>query len=208
MITVATAKSKKWKPIKRTGRTDDGRKANDSMTDVVDLTSTSNRTTFAKSTNFKERDKTLASTPGKAGNTTKEDELKEVVAQVRIKILPGAEDIQETVLALMNHCLTVLKEQDKTACFVNSTKSLIANKLTDFPKDFTDFYDNWGVWEEPLKSFLNTMPAGRGRSLSGSFYFRSTWDPDKLFEKVLLRMAAVAKIKGTITINMKIWNEG
>ena len=73
---------------------------------------------------------------------TKEDRLKEVVAQVRIKILPGAEDIQETVLGLMHHCLTVLKEQDKTACFVNANKSLTAHKLTDFPKDFTDFYDD------------------------------------------------------------------
>ena len=68
--------------------------------------------------------------------------MKEVVAQVHIKILPGDEDIQETVLGLMHHCLTVLKEQDKTACFVNTTKSLTANKLTDFPKDFTDFYDD------------------------------------------------------------------
>ena len=169
---------------------------------VVDLAS-SNRTTFAKSTNFRVKEKAAAATPGKAEKATKEDELREVVAQVRIKILPGAEDIQETVLGLMHHCLTVLKERDKTACFVNANKSLTAHKLTDFPKDFTYYHDNWGVWEEPMKSFLNTMPAGRGRSFTGSFYFRSTWEPEKLFEKALLRMASVARIKGSIGIMVK-----
>ena len=73
---------------------------------------------------------------------TEEDELREVVTQDRIKILPRAEDIQEMVLGLMSHCLTVLKERDKTACFLNINKSLTAHKLTDFPKDFTDFHDD------------------------------------------------------------------
>jgi hypothetical protein len=138
-----------------------------------------------------------------ARGKTEEDELKEVVTQICIKILPGAEDIQETVLGLMHHCLTVLKERDKTACFVNSKKSLTAHKLTDFPRDFTDFHDDWGIWDEQMKSFLNTIPAGRERSFTGSFYFRSKWEPEKLFEKALLKMAAVAKLKGSISITVK-----
>ena len=206
-ITLATSKSRKWKPIKQYEKTADS--TTDSGNPVVDLTGPgSNRrgTTFATNTNFKERKKTAAATtpgPGKAGKATKEDELKEVVAQVCIKILPGAKDIQETVLGLMHHCLTVLKERDKTACFVNANKSLTAHKLTDFPRDFTDFHDDWDVWDKPMKSFLNTIPAGRGRSFTGSFYFRSTWEPEKLFEKALLKMAAVAKLKGSIAIAVK-----
>ena len=203
-ITLATSKSRKWKPIKRSEKT--AASGTESGIPVVDLTGPgSNRrgTTFAATTNFKEREKAAAVTTPGPGNATKEDELKEVVAQVRIKILPGAEDIQETVLGLMHHCLTVLKERDKTACFVNVNKSLTAHKLTDFPRDFTDFHDDWGVWDEPMKSFLNTIPAGKGRSFTGSFYFRSTWEPEKLFEKALLKMAAVAKIKGTIAISVK-----
>ncbi len=98
-------------------------------------------------------------------------------------ILLGAKDIQETVLGLMYNCLTVLKEQDKTACLVNDKKSLTAHKLTDFPRNFTDFHDDWGVWDMPVKSFLNTIPAGRGQSFTGSFYFRNTWEPEKLFDK-------------------------
>ena len=132
-ITVATAKSKKWKPIKC------NEKAVVSLPDsgipVVDLTGPgSNR----RDTNFKERETAAAATTPCPGKATEEDELKEVVVQIRIKILPGAEDIQETVLGLMHHCLSVLKERDKTACFVNSKKSLTAHKLTNFPRDFTD----------------------------------------------------------------------
>jgi hypothetical protein len=158
---------------------------------------------FATNTNFKERETAAAATTPGPGKATEEDELKEVVTEIRIKILPGAEDIQETVLGLMHHCLSVLKERDKTACFVNSKKSLTAHKLTDFPRNFTDFHDEWGVWDEPMKSFLNRIPAGRGRSFTGSFYFRNTWELEKLFEKALLKMAAVAKLKGSIAITVK-----
>ena len=141
-ITVATSKSKKWYPIKRNEKA--AASSTNSGIPVVDLTGPgSNRrgTTFATNTNFKEREKAAAATTPGPGKATEEDELKEVVAQIRIKILPGAEDIQETVLGLMHHCLSVLKERDKTACFVNSKKSLTAHKLTDFPRDFTDFHD-------------------------------------------------------------------
>ncbi len=129
--------------------------------------------------------------------TTLDDELKECVAQIRIKILPGAEDIQETVLGLMQHCLTILQERDDTSCFLNAAKSLVAKKLTDFPRDFTDFHDDWGVWGKPI-------PKGKGRSFMGLFHFCSKWEADKLFEKTLLKMAAATKIKGTISIAVKL----
>ena len=199
-ITTATSRSRKWKPINKMA----GGKLDSSKT-VVDLTDTGgNRrgTTFATDTNFKGKEASAAATP-RPGRADKNEDLKETVTQVRIRILPGAEDIQDTVFGLMHHCLTTLKERDNTACFANSERSLMAHKRTDFPRDFTDFYDDWGVWDEPTKSFLNTMPTGRGRSFTGSFYFRSTWEPEKLFEKTLLKMAAVPKLKGTIAITVK-----
>ncbi len=92
-------------------------------------------------TNIKEREAQVAKrTPGKG--TTLDDELKECVAQIRIKILPGAKDIKETVLGLMQHCLTILQDRADTECFLNAAKSLVTKKLTDFPHDFTDFHDN------------------------------------------------------------------
>jgi hypothetical protein len=93
-ITVATSKSKKWKPIKRIKKV--AASTLDSSNPVVDLTGPgSNRrgTTFATNTNFKEREKAAAATTPGPGKATEADEFKEVVAQVRIKILPGAEDI-------------------------------------------------------------------------------------------------------------------
>jgi hypothetical protein len=131
------------------------------------------------------------------------EKMKECMAQICIKIHAGAEDIQETVLGLMNHCLTILHKQDKRVCFVNAAKSLEAKKLTEFPQDFTDFHDDWGKWDEPMKSFLNTMSKAKDRSFTGSFYFRSLWDPDKLFEKTLLKMAGPIKLKGSICIGVK-----
>ncbi len=41
------------------------------------------------------------------------------------------------------------------------------------------------------------------RSFTGSFYFRSKWDPAKLFEKTLLKMASQKKYMGTIAIELK-----
>jgi hypothetical protein len=37
----------------------------------------------------------------------------------------------------------------------------------------------------------------------GSFYFRCKWDPAKLFEKTLLKMASQKKYKGMIAIELK-----
>ena len=58
------------KPIKRIGKTADS--MTDSRMSVVDLTS-SNRTMFATSTNFRVKERAAAATPGKAEKVTKED---------------------------------------------------------------------------------------------------------------------------------------
>ena len=61
-ITVATSRSRKWKPIRRS--------TTDSGNSVVDLTTPSNNrrgTTFATSTNFKEKEKAATSTPEALG---------------------------------------------------------------------------------------------------------------------------------------------
>jgi hypothetical protein len=181
IITLATAKSKKWVPIN---------KARDqTMTSSVTTTAPKcHGATFAADTNFKEKEGQPAKmTPAKAQDGV--EEMKECMVQICIKIHAGAEDIQEMTLGLMHHCLTILHERDKTACFVYAAKSFEAKKLTDFPRDFTDFHDDWGKWDKPMKLFLNTMPKDKGRSFTGSFYFRSLWDPNKLFEKTLLKMA-------------------
>jgi hypothetical protein len=120
-ITLATSKSKKWVPIKSAVKSPTPSTTHKKTTPTIDLTEPSNRrgATFAVDTNFKEREAQVAKrTPGKG--TTLDDKLKECVAQIHIKILPGAEDIQETVLGLMQHCLTILQERDDTACFLNA----------------------------------------------------------------------------------------
>ncbi len=185
-ITLATSESKKWVPIKKA--TNPSMKATIpsvtqyKATPSVDFTASSNcrGATFAADTNFKGREVQAAkSTPGK--ETTFADPPKECMALIHMKILPGAEDIQETVLGLMQHCLTILQERNDTACFLNAAKSLAAKKLMDFPCNFTDFHDDWGCWDEPMKSFLNTLPKDKARSFTGLFYFRSKWEADKLF---------------------------
>jgi hypothetical protein len=104
---------------------------------------------------------------------------------------------------MMDHCLSILHERNKKACFVNKKKSLEAYKATDFPRDFTDFYNKWGIQDEMVHTFLNTIPADKLRSFTGSFYFRCKWDPAQLFEKPLLKMASQQKYKGMITIELK-----
>jgi hypothetical protein len=50
-------------------------------------------------------------------------------------------NVQEMVLGMMDHCLSILHERNKKAHFVNKKKSLEAYKVTDFPRDFTDFFN-------------------------------------------------------------------
>ncbi len=132
-ITLATAKSRKWVPIKSVVKATTTSTTNENATSTMDLTRPCHcwGATFAADTNFKEREAQAAKkTPGK--ETTLVDKPKECVAQICIKILPGAEDIQETVLGLMHHCLTILQERDDTACFLNAAKSLAAKKVDGF----------------------------------------------------------------------------
>jgi hypothetical protein len=73
----------------------------------------------------------------------------------------------------------------------------------DFPRDCTNFYDYWEKWDETVRAFLNTIPADKSRSFTGSFYFRCKWDPAQLFKKTLLKMASQKEHKGTIAIKWK-----
>jgi hypothetical protein len=104
---------------------------------------------------------------------------------------------------MMDHCLTILHKCNKRACFLNKKKLLQVYKATDFPRDFTNFYGDWGKWDETVWVFLNTIPADKSRSFMGSFYFRCEWDPAQLFEKILQKMASQRKYKGTITTKLK-----
>jgi hypothetical protein len=94
---------------------------------------------------------------------------------------------------MMDHCLSILHECNKKAGFMNKKKSLEAYKEMDFPRNFTDFYDEWGKWDKMVRAFLNTIPADKLQSFTGSFYFRCKWDPAQLFEKTLLKMASQKK---------------
>jgi hypothetical protein len=104
---------------------------------------------------------------------------------------------------MKDHCLSILHEHNKKACFVNKKKSLEAYKVMDFPHNFTDFYNEWGKWDETVRAFLNTILVDKSRSFMGSFYFRCEWDPAQLVEETLLKMASQKKYKGTIAIELK-----
>ena len=150
--------------------------------------------TFASETVFHER----VATPTDMDASLKPNEC---VVRMRFKLQPC--DIQETLVGLVGHCLSVLQERDKTACILNRRKTLEAKRVSDFPRDFTDFYDEWGLWEEDIKMFLNTIKEKGQRSFSASFYFRCAGDPEALFAKTLLKMAKQSAHKGTVAIEVK-----
>jgi hypothetical protein len=105
-------------------------------------------------------------------------------------------------MGMINHFLSILHKRDKKACYLNRKKSLEASIATNFLKDFTNFYDNWGVWDERIKAFANNIPANKSRSFLVLFNFRSKWDPAVLLEKTSLKIATQTKIKGTMTVGM------
>jgi hypothetical protein len=189
--TVTTNCSRKWVPINKTS----GNKTEE----VTTLGTGCKGTSFAEGTNFVAKDAPTKKTPAKDMNT----KINDCVVKIKLKILHGVNDVQETVIGMMDHCLTILHECNKRACFLNKKKSHEANKAADFPRDFTDFYDNWGKWDESVRAFLNTIPADKSRSFTGSFYFRCERDPAQLFEKTLLKMASQKKHKGTMAIELK-----
>ena len=125
------------------------------------------------------------------------------MVKLQLKIFHGTNDVQEMVLGMMDHCLSILHECNKKACFVNKKKSLEAYKAMDFPHNFTDFYNKWGKRDETVLAFFNTILADKLRSFTGSLNFRCEWDPAQLVEKTLLKMASQKKYKGVIAIELK-----
>ena len=119
--------------------------------------------TFSAETVFHER----STTPTDGSNTASTANV--CVVHMRFKLQPC--DVQETLIGLLAHCLSVLHERDKSACILNRKKTLEAKKVSDLPRDFTDFYDKWGLWEEDIKMFLNTIKDKGQRTFTASFYF-------------------------------------
>jgi hypothetical protein len=89
------------------------------------------------------------------------------------------------------------------ACILNRKKSLEARRVSNLPRGFTDFYDDWGLWDEDIKMFLNTIKEKGQRSFTASFYFCCSGDPAALFAKTLLKMAKQTHHKGTVSIELK-----
>jgi hypothetical protein len=150
--------------------------------------------TFAAETVFHKRSPTPTD-----GNTTTPGK-NDCVVRMRFKLQPW--DVQETLIGLIGHCLSVLQERDKS-CVLNRRKTLEARRVSNLPRDFTDFYDEWGLWEEDIRMFLNTIKDKGQRTFQASFYFRCSGDPDSLFAKTLLKMAKQSQHKGTVSIERK-----
>jgi len=174
--------NKPWRPINP---------KNTSTQDEVAIRSA----TFAAETVFHVR----ASTPTDGDKTS--SKTNECVVRMRFKLQPC--DVQETLLGLLGHCLSVLQERDKSACILNRRKTLKAKRDSDLPRDFTNFYDEWGLWEEDIRMFLNTIKDKGQHTFQASFYFRCSGDPNALFAKTLLKMAKQSQHKGTVSMEWK-----
>ena len=79
--------------------------------------------TFAAETVFHQR----SSTPTDGDKTS--PKTNECVVRMRFKLQPC--DVQETLLGLLGHCLSVLQERDKSACILNRRKTLEAKRVSD-----------------------------------------------------------------------------
>jgi hypothetical protein len=79
--------------------------------------------------------------------------MNDCIVRIKIKLTGRQKDIPESIMGMINHSLSILHKQDKKACYLNRKKSLEASKATNFPKDFTNFYNDWGVWDERIKAF-------------------------------------------------------
>jgi hypothetical protein len=135
-ITMETSRSKKWIPIKAAKRTNT---ATAKQTALTAPSSSRKDATFAVGTNFKEwKVPAVKTTPAK--EVEKTVMMKECIAWVRVKILAGAADIQETVMGLLSHCLAILEEHDKNGvlhkCGQNSQSTQVdglPSRLHGFP---------------------------------------------------------------------------
>jgi hypothetical protein len=155
--TVTTTQTRKWVPISKTG----GSKKDDTVTSGIGRRGAS----FAEGTNFAAKDASAKKTPAKDTSA----KVNNCVVKIKLEILHGVNDVKETVLGMMDHCLTILHKRNKRAGFLNKKKSLKAYKATDFPRDFTDLYDDWGKWDKLVRAFLNTIPADKSHSFTGFF---------------------------------------
>ena len=81
--------------------------------------------TLAAEMVFDERD----STPTDGDKTS--SKTNECVVRMQFKLQPC--DVQETLLGLLGHCLSVLQERDKFACILNRHKTLEAKRVSDLP---------------------------------------------------------------------------
>jgi hypothetical protein len=144
------SKSRKWKPIPRVAA---------ASTPQEDSQSSGKKgAKFAEGTQFIERVMAAKKTPGK------DTKMNDCIVRIKIKLTGGHKDIPASIMGMINISLSILHERDKKACYLNRKKSLEVSKATDFPKDFTDFYDNWGVWDERIKAFANNIPADKSWS--------------------------------------------
>jgi hypothetical protein len=169
--TVTTNRNHKWVPINKTS----GNKTEEVTTSGTGCKGAS----FAEGTIFGAKDAPAKKTPAKDTHA----KINDCVVKIKLKILHGVNDVQKMVIRIMDHCLTILHKRDERACFLNKKKLLKAHKATDFPRNFTDFYDDSGKWDKLVRAFLNTIPADKSRSFMGYFYFRCEWDPAQLFKK-------------------------
>ncbi len=93
---------------------------------------------FAEGTQFHEK----VSTGGAKKTPGKEGKMKDCIDRIKLKPTGGHKDIPASIMGMINHSLSILQEWDKKAHYLNRKKSLKASKATDFPKEFTDFYDD------------------------------------------------------------------
>ncbi len=184
-------KPKRWKPIPKAATT--------ATPQGKAQTSGRKGAKFAEGTQFHEK----VSTGGAKKTPGKEGKMNNCIVRIKLKLMGRHKDIPASIMGMINHSLSILQERDKKACYLNRKKSLEASKATDFPKDFTDFFDDWGIWDEHIKAFANNIPMDKSRSFSVSFNFWSKWDPAALLKKTYLKMTTQTKHKGAMMVEMK-----
>jgi hypothetical protein len=81
--------------------------------------------TFSAETVFHER----STTPTDGNNTASTANV--CVVRMRFKLQPC--NVQETLIGLLAHCLSVLHERGKSACILNRKNTLEAKKVSDLP---------------------------------------------------------------------------
>ncbi len=91
--------------------------------------------------------------PDKDDMEKKSTKHHECVVCIRFKVLHGTKDVQETLIGLLDRCLKTLHEQDKTTIILIRNKTVKARQVSKLPHDFTNFYVDWGIWDEDITMF-------------------------------------------------------